>query len=103
MKANQIYRGLIGECERIEHEGIYKGNGHHLAQRLTNLVLIELLPKKQRNIYDCLTESYVTAKELADLAKVETKEISPNIKQINSKGTLVITTKDGHVIKYKRA
>ena len=103
MKSNDIYRGLIGECERLEHEGLYQGNGHHLAQRLTNMVLIELLPKKQRNIYDCLTDEYVTAKELADKAGVETKEISPNIKQINSKGTLVITTKEGHVVKYKKA
>jgi DNA-binding MarR family transcriptional regulator len=103
MKSNKIYKGLIVECEKLEAEGKYKGNGHHLAQRLTTTVLVELLPKKQRHIYDQLDESYVTAKELADKAKIHTKEVSPNIKQINSKGTLVITKRFGYITKYKRA
>jgi DNA-binding MarR family transcriptional regulator len=103
MKSNKIYQGLIGECEKLEYEGVYKGNGHHLAQRLTMSVLVELLPKKQRQIYDCMDESYQTAKEIADKAGIHTKEISPNVKQINSKGTLVISKKFGDVVKYKRA
>jgi hypothetical protein len=103
MKSNKIYKGLILECERLEAEGTYKGSGHHLAQRLTVTVLVELLPKKQRHIYDCLDETYVTAKELADKAGVHTKELSPNIKQINSKGTLVVTKRFGHITKYKKA
>lgn len=103
MKSNKIYKGLIGECEKIEHEGSYKGNGHHLAQKLTNLVLVELLPHKQRNIFDCLDGSYKTAKEIAELAGIETKEISPNVNQINKKGTLVISKKFDGVTKYKSA
>lgn len=31
---NKSYRAIIGELERLEIQGAYKGNGHHLAQRL---------------------------------------------------------------------
>lgn len=86
------------ECERLD-----SGNGHRLAQRLSGLVLIELLPKNQRKLYDCLDDSFQSAKELADKIGVHTKEISPQIKQINTKGNLVVVkTKDG-VVKYKKA
>jgi hypothetical protein len=35
---NEIYASLIGECEAMEAKKAYKGNGHHLAQRLTKVV-----------------------------------------------------------------
>jgi hypothetical protein len=34
-----VYQAIIAECERLEREGKYTGNGHHLAQRLAELVL----------------------------------------------------------------
>jgi hypothetical protein len=34
-----VYQAIIGECERMEREGCYRGNGHHLAQRLATMVL----------------------------------------------------------------
>lgn len=103
LKSNQVYKGLIGECEKLEAEGKYKGNGHHLAQRLTVSVLVELLPKKQRVLYDMLDHTFKTAKELADQMQVHTKEISPQIKQINEKGYLVVVKEVDGVVKYKRA
>lgn len=103
MKANKIYKGIITECEKLENEGSYKGNGHHLAQRLTSMILVQLLPKKQLHIYSQLGEEYVTAKELADKAGIHTKEVSPNIKQMNAQGTLVIIKKFGYITKYKKS
>ena len=38
MFENVVYGSILGECEGMEHEGKYKGNGHHLAQRLCNLI-----------------------------------------------------------------
>lgn len=35
---NVVYGSILEECEGMEHEGKYKGNGHHLAQRLCNLI-----------------------------------------------------------------
>lgn len=35
---NKTYRAMIRELERLEHMGIYKGNGHHLAQKLSDLL-----------------------------------------------------------------
>ena len=35
---NKVYAAIIGECERLEHEKIYRGNGHHLAQKLTKMI-----------------------------------------------------------------
>ena len=38
---NTLYRSMIGELERLEHEGRFKGNGHHLAQRIGDMVYEE--------------------------------------------------------------
>lgn len=35
---NKTYKAIIGELERLEHMGIYKGNGHHLAQALSDML-----------------------------------------------------------------
>ena len=103
LKSNQIYQGLIGECERLEAVGAYKGNGHHLAQRLTVSVLVELLPKGQRELYDYLDGTFQTAKELADKAGLRTKFVSVYVKQMNEKGYLVIIKNVEGVVKYKKS
>lgn len=36
---NAVYKSVLGICERIEHDGSYKGNGHHLAQKITDEVV----------------------------------------------------------------
>ena len=43
---NDIYAAIIGETERLEHEKIYRGNGHHLAQRLTAMIMEKINPEK---------------------------------------------------------
>ena len=35
---NKAYRSIVGELERLEHAGLYSGNGHHLAQNLASLL-----------------------------------------------------------------
>ena len=38
---NMVYAAIIGNLEQSEFKGAYKGNGHHLAQRLTELINVE--------------------------------------------------------------
>lgn len=35
---NKTYAAIIGEIERLEHKDAYRGNGHHLAQRLVDML-----------------------------------------------------------------
>lgn len=43
---NTSYRAMIEELERLEHDGMYKGNGHHLAQRLVEMLYNEFKEAK---------------------------------------------------------
>lgn len=38
---NTLYRSMIGELERLEHAGQFNGNGHHLAQRIGDMIYKE--------------------------------------------------------------
>ena len=38
-----VYAAIIRECESLEHRDIYLGNGHHLAQRLLEMVKNKLI------------------------------------------------------------
>jgi len=101
---NKIYAGLIAICEKRENDGSYKGNGHHLAQELTTAVLVELLPKKQRLLFDCLTNTYQTARQLAEKSGFNTKTVSSMLRAINKEGTLVVSKKENtKMFSYKKA
>ncbi len=103
-RSNKIYKGLIAICEKRESDGAYNGNGHHLAQELTTSVLIELLPKKQRLLFDCLTNTYQTARQLSDKSGFDTKTVSSMLRAINKEGTLVVSKKeDKKMFSYKKA
>lgn len=41
--SNVIYNAIIGICEDREANGSYKGNGHHLAQEITEAIVKALL------------------------------------------------------------
>lgn len=41
--SNVIYNAIIGICEGREANGSYKGNGHHLAQEITEATVAALL------------------------------------------------------------
>jgi predicted transcriptional regulator len=44
---NSLYRSMIKELEHLEHTGKYQGNGHHLAQRLIEMISKEVGVKKE--------------------------------------------------------
>ncbi len=92
---NRVYAAVIGHCEEMEHKGQYKGNGHHLAQRLSSMVAIGLLSKQQRQIYDALTESTegIAVKEISLKTKISSRAVSAQLRAINSNTTTLIAFK----------
>lgn len=89
---NKIYAAIIGACEEKEANKSYRGNGHHLAQELTNLVSIGLLPKQQRIIYDALDTIGKTSKQLSMELGISSKNVSSQLKQMYE-STLLINVK----------
>lgn len=77
---NKIYASIVGSCEDMEFKKIYKGNGHHLAQRLTTIISAGILPKEQKKIYDVLTKSPQTTKEIAEKVNMSTRVVSSQLK-----------------------
>lgn len=90
---NKIYASLIAHCEEMEANKVYRGNGHHLAQRLTAMVSAGILPKAQKEIYNALTKELQTTKEIADKVKMSTKVVSAQLKQMRD-STLLVLSKD---------
>ena len=88
---NKIYASIIGQCESMEALGIYKGNGHHLAQRLTAMVSAGILPKEQRKIFEVLTREPQTTKQIADKVKMGTRVVSAQLKNIYDTTSLVLS------------
>jgi biotin operon repressor len=86
---NEVYASIIGSCQALEYEGPIRINGHHLAQKLTKEIVIGLLPKEQRKIYDVLTTEFQTTKEIAIKVGMSTKIVSTQLKQIKDKTLLV--------------
>ncbi len=88
---NKIYASLISICETMEHDGVYKGNGHHLAQTLTQQVSIALLPKEKRLIFDVLTTKPQCTRDIAKKVNRNTSDVSAQLKSIQD-NTLLITS-----------
>ncbi len=86
---NKIYASIIGLCEEKEANSMYRGNGHHLAQDLSVKVAEGLLPKQQRKIYDAMSKTPQTCKEIGAKCNFDSKIISAQLKQIHD-GTLLI-------------
>jgi hypothetical protein len=86
---NVIYKSIIGHCEELESDRRYIGNGHHLAQELTKLVSIGLLPKEKRKIYDALTSKPQLTKEIAAKVDMPSKTVSAQLQQMYSTTLLV--------------
>ena len=89
---NTIYASVIGICERLEADKIYKGNGHHLAQKITALVSIGLLPKEKKKLYDCLTDIPQTTKEISLKTGIPSKNVSSQLKQMLENSLLITQT-----------
>ena len=89
---NKIYASIISICEDMEVKKIYKGNGHHLAQKLTAMVSASILPKEQKKIYDVLTKEPQTTKQIADKVNLNTRVVSSQLKQMQD-STLIVFAK----------
>lgn len=89
---NKIFASIISYCEEMEANEIYRGNGHHLAQRLTQMVSIGILPKQQRKIYNALTKEPQSTKEIAEKVGMTTRLVSSQLRQM-SNGTQLIFSK----------
>ncbi len=44
---NSVYRSITPELEHLEHTGKYQGNGHHLVQRLIEMISKEVVTGKE--------------------------------------------------------
>lgn len=99
---NLVYAALIGHCEELEHSNTYKGNGHHLAQKLTGMVCVSLLDGNLKKIYDCLNIPKNT-KQIALETGIPSKHISATLRQskTNCIGYIFKTKPDGTKSKHK--
>lgn len=95
---NKIYASIIGLCEEKESNKMYRGNGHHLAQELCVKVAEGLLPKQQRKIYDAMSKTPQTSKEIGVKCKLDSRMTSAQLKQIYD-GTLLLAFKNKGRIK----
>lgn len=86
---NKIYAAIIGLCEEKEHEGVYRGNGHHFAQQLVPLISEALLTKQQRKVYDALTTIPMPTKDIAKITKIPSKNVSAILIQMKENTLLV--------------
>ena len=92
---NVIYRSIIGLCEKKEHEGMYRGNGHHLAQELTKAVSEGMLPKQKKMIYDAMNGAPMKTIEIAKKVNLPSKNVSAQLKQMEKETLLVHFKKQG--------
>jgi len=94
---NRIYKSIILHCEEMEKKEQYKGNGHHLAQRLTSMVSVGLLSKQQGKIYEALTESSegMAVKDISKKIKMPSRQVASQLRQIYMRTQLISFKKSG--------
>jgi len=56
MTESHLYGGMINYCQHLEHQQSYRGNGHHLAQKLARLALVDLLLAGEVGLEDLARE-----------------------------------------------
>lgn len=95
---NRIYLSIVGVCEVKEKNGSYRGNGHHLAQELTVKVSEALLARQQRRIYDAMSKTPSSSKDIGEKCGLSSKVVSAQIKRIKD-NTLLISSKQNGKIK----
>lgn len=92
--SNRVYQALIGHCEDMEAKKIYKGNGHHLAQRLTRMVEAGLLSRQQRKIYSAVEHSFLKTRDIAEKCGLTTKVVSVQLSIICTTTDLLTCSKE---------
>lgn len=99
---NEIYASLIGTCEKLEADGIYKGNGHHLAQKLSWMVREGLLSKQEKLVYAQLTNVLKTTKEISLGCELPSKNVSTILDKMSKETTLIVFIRKGKLKSWKR-
>jgi hypothetical protein len=89
---NAIYTSIVSECKRLENKKKYRGSGKKLAQKLSFMVSVALLPKQQRDIYEVLTIEPKTANQISSKLKLTSKLVSAQLNQMQ-KNTSLISSK----------
>lgn len=91
---NRIYKAIIRECEEMEHNGNYRGNGHHLAQRLTQMVSAAILSPQQTKVYNALQNEPQRTREIGAKCGLSSKQVSSQLIQMSQSTLLVHSKKD---------
>lgn len=88
---NIVYASTICLCEHMESKGQYKGNGHHLAQRLCVLVAEGTLTKQEKTVYSVMDTHGMSAKEIGEKCgyKFSSKLVSAILRNIQKKCSLI--------------
>ena len=100
---NVIYSSVIGICETLEAEKSYRGNGHHLAQKISRQLVIDLLPAQERKAYDQLSSTeWKKTYEIAEALDWFTTHTSAILFNIHRKTALISLKKEGHFCYWKK-
>ncbi len=91
---NKVYNSIIDVCESLVTDGAYKGDGRFLAQKLSVKIAVGLLPPQQKKIYDALSEQALPVAQIAKKCKLDSKLVSAQLQQINTRTNLIDFKKD---------
>ena len=98
---DKIYNSIVLVFEDLEAKGMYKGNGHHLAQKVSYLVESALLPNQQKVIYEQLTKTPTKTVDIAKALGLASKNVSSQLREMYSSTRLIgYKTNDGGKLKY---
>ncbi|MGJ1499645.1 hypothetical protein ACR79R_20195 [Sphingobacterium spiritivorum] len=100
---SKLYTAIFNHLEGLNQRCIINGDVISISKELTKIVAIEMLSKQQRKIYDQLPDSDSSAVYLSfisNLTGLGSKNISSQIKNIQSKFNLIGVIKEGKNFKY---
>lgn len=86
---NKLYQAINPIISDLETYGIYKGNSHHLSQKLSFVISISLLSKQQRLLFDCLNTNPKSAKSISQESGIASKNVSSILNEIYNKTLLI--------------
>lgn len=97
MNAKFIYDSIIDTCEVA-----LPGAGHDLAKKISVLVLIALLPPKQKIVYDALTDEYQSTTHISGLTKYDIVDAGWALRHLEKTYALVQSKRLGDIKLWKK-
>lgn len=97
---NKLYEAINTILSDLESHGVYRGNSHHLTQKITHAVSVSLLSKQQKELYDCLTTRPKSAKEISLESGIPSKNVSSVLNEIYNKTLLLSFNRVGKLKYY---